>query len=353
MPATGGGTGRSRSVTPPAGGGNAGVSPTETERAERMAQALALGADAPRRRALVVVNPYATTVSDRRRRLVVAALASRYDVEAIDTQAAGHATEICREAAWEGYDVVVAFGGDGTVNEVVNGLAGSPTSVTCLPGGRTNVYCKLLGIPTEIVDATEHLLDLADCWAPRRVDLGRVNGRYFAFTAGVGIDASVVAHVDAHPRLKARYGANYFLLTALRTFSGRYRRRPPRMLVSADGAEAVAGVTAIVQNGEHYTYFNDRPVTAAAGGGLETATLTGLVLRRAHVVDVPAILARALSRRRRLVDHRMVHGFAPFTELVLHSADDRPLPLQVDGDYLGDVDEARFDVAAAGLSVVS
>jgi diacylglycerol kinase family enzyme len=330
------------------------VSPTSTERAEQMAQALELGADAPRRRALVIVNPYATTVSARRRQLVVRALGSRYEVAAIDTQAAGHATEICREAAWEGYDVVVAFGGDGTVNEVINGLAGSPTPITCLPGGRTNVYCRLLGIPAEIVDATEHLLDLADCWAPRRVDLGRVNGRLFAFSAGVGIDASVVAHVDANPALKARFGASYFLYTALRTFVGRYARRPPRMIVRAGGAgETVAGVTAIVQNGEFYTYFNDRPVTAAAGGGLESATLAGLVLRRAHVADVPAILGRALFGRRRLVDHPMVHGFAPFTELVLASADGRPLPLQVDGDYVGDVEEARFDVVVAAVCVVS
>ena len=328
------------------------MTPGSIERAQRMAQALALGADAPRRRALVIVNPYATTVSGRLRQLVVRALESRYEVEAIDTQAAGHATEICREAAWEGYDVVVAFGGDGTVNEVINGLAGSPTPITCLPGGRTNVYCKLLGIPTEIVDATEHLLDLADCWAPRQVDLGRVNGRLFAFSAGVGIDASVVAHVDANPRLKARFGANYFLYTALRTVFGRYVRRPPRMLVSVAGV-TVPGVTAIVQNGEYYTYFNDRAVRAARGGGLDSATLAGLVLRRAHAVDVPGILGRALSDRGRLVDHPMVHGFDPFSVLELRSADGRPLPLQVDGDYVGDVEEARFDVVAAALCVVS
>ena len=89
---------------------------------------------------LVIVNPYATTMSDRLKNLVVYALQGRYDVQAVDTQAKGHATELCREAAHEGYDVVVAFGGDGTVNEAANGLAGSPTPLTCLPGGATNVY---------------------------------------------------------------------------------------------------------------------------------------------------------------------------------------------------------------------
>jgi diacylglycerol kinase family enzyme len=328
------------------------VSPSSEERAEHRAEVLELTVDGPRRRALVITNPYATTVSSRLRDIVVNALSARYEVEAIDTQAAGHASEICREAAWEGYDLVVSFGGDGTVNEVINGLAGSPTPITCLPGGRTNVYCKLLGIPTEIVDATEHLLGLADRWAPRPVDLGRVNGRYFAFSAGVGIDASVVARVDDHPRWKARVGANYFLYTAITTFARRYLIRPPQILVSA-GGETVAGVTAIVQNGEYYTYFKDRPVTGAVGGGLDTATLTGLVLRRARATDVPSILARALSQRRRLVDHRRVHGFPPFSALELRSADGRPLPLHVDGDYLGEVTEARFDVVPAALTVIS
>src|SRR5581483_2207177 len=117
-----------------------------------------------------------------------------------------HATVICREAALEGYDVVVAFGGDGTVNEAVNGLAGSNTPLTALPGGSANVFAKILGIPGEIVDATEHLLRIADDWRPRRVDLGVVNGRLFTFGSGLGIDASVVRRVDERPRLKARLG---------------------------------------------------------------------------------------------------------------------------------------------------
>jgi len=104
---------------------------------------------------------------------------------------------LCREAGSEGYDVVLAFGGDGTVNEAANGLAGTRTPLTCLPGGRANVYCRMLGIPTDVVDATEHLLRMADAFAPRLVDLGRLNDRYFAFAAGVGLDAEVVQRVDA------------------------------------------------------------------------------------------------------------------------------------------------------------
>ena len=137
------------------------------ESLERLADSFAaLERPVERKRMLIIVNPYATTVSDRLKNLVVYALQGRYEVDAIDTEGRDHATVLCREAAQEGYDVVVAFGGDGTVNEAANGLAHSPTPLTCLPGGATNVYCKMLGVPGDIVDATEHLLRVADDWAP-------------------------------------------------------------------------------------------------------------------------------------------------------------------------------------------
>ena len=176
----------------------------------RLLDVAALERPAQAKRMLVIVNPYATTMSDRLKHLVVYALQGRYQVTAIDTQRRGHAIDLCREAAEEGFDVVVAFGGDGTVNEAANGLAGFPTPLTCLPGGSNNVFCKMLGIPNDVVDATEHLLRLPDRWEPRAVDLGRVNGRWFTFAAGVGLDASVVERVDSHPHLKSRYGAWYY-----------------------------------------------------------------------------------------------------------------------------------------------
>src|SRR5205085_10872852 len=123
--------------------------------------------------------------------LVVYGLRGRYAGGAVDTEARDHATDICRQAAREGYDVVVAFGGDGTVNEAANGLAGSETPLCCLPGGRANVYCRMLGIPTDVVDATEHLLRMADAWGPRRVDLASLNGRHCVFSGRVGPAAGV------------------------------------------------------------------------------------------------------------------------------------------------------------------
>src|ERR1700710_2321566 len=169
---------------------------------------------------LVIVNPYATTVSDRLRNLVVYALQGRYEVDAVDTEARDHATALCREAASEGYDVVVAFGGDGTVTEAANGLRGSETPLAILPGGSTNVYARMLGVPNDIVDATEHLLRMADRWQPRQVSMAVVNDRRFLFSSGLGLDAAVVARVDSHPHLKARFGPWYFAWCGVTEFLG-------------------------------------------------------------------------------------------------------------------------------------
>src|SRR5581483_7028071 len=231
-----------------------GMAATSSDPLTRLEAALERSEGTPSKRMLIIVNPYATTVSDRLKNLVVYALRGSYHVDAIDTEARDHATELCREAAREGYDVVVAFGGDGTVNEAANGLAGTDTPLSCLPGGRTNVYCRMLGIPTDVVDATEHLLQMADDWQPRKVDLGTINDRAFLFAAGVGLDASVVEQVDAHPRLKARLGEWYYTWTGIRTFNRRYLFRPLQLEARIDGA-AVRGVTTIVQNAAPYTYF--------------------------------------------------------------------------------------------------
>jgi diacylglycerol kinase family enzyme len=307
---------------------------------------------AQKRRMLIIVNPYATTVSDRLRHLVVYALQGRFEVDAVDTEDRGHATEICREAAHEGYDVVVAFGGDGTVNEAANGLIGSSTPLCCLPGGSANVFGKMLGIPGDLVDATEHLLAMADDWHPRKVDLGVVNGRCFTFASGLGLDASVVERVDSNPRMKARFGAYFFTWVAVSTFLRRYLVRPPRLRVEAAG-ETLDGVTAIVQNGSPFTYFQNRPIEIAEGASLHSGKLAGGVLHRATPASMPFIAWRALSRRARVVRHRQITGLADMTELTVRSADGRALPLQVDGDYLGEVEEARYSIMPEALYVVS
>jgi diacylglycerol kinase family enzyme len=319
---------------------------------ERLAEAATLSAPVERKRMLVIVNPYASTMSARLRNLVVAALHRRYEVDAIDTLARGHATELCREAAQEGYDVVVSFGGDGTVNEVANGLAGLGTPLTCLPGGATNVLCKLLGIPGDIVDATEHLLAMADTWSPRQIDLGTANGRAFTFSSGFGLDASIVKRIEASPGLKRHRLREYFFVYAAVETVLRNSVRPPRMEVHVDGRVDRA-ITTLVQNGEHFTYLDDKPIHVAEGAALDSGTLAGIALRGVMPQDIPGIAVRLLSAKRSIVGHRRILAFRDVSELRCVSSDGRAIPLHVDGDHVGDVTEAVFGVLPGALAVVA
>ena len=325
---------------------------TTLERAEDLAER-ALPERRPKKRMLVIVNPYATTVSDRLKNLVVYALQGRYDVEAIDTQSRNHATDLCRDAAAEGYDVVVAFGGDGTVNEAANGLVGSDTPLTCLPGGATNVFCRMLGIPNDVVDATEHLLRIADDFEPRRIDTGIVNGRHFVFASGIGLDASVVERVDAHPRLKARLGPWYFTYAAIGTFNRKYLVKPVRVRVEADG-RAVEGVTVILQNGDPFTYFRNRPIRICAGRELDDGKLGLAVLKKSTPGEIPTVIARVFSAKAETVQrHRQIEAIDDVDAARVVSLDDRRFPLQVDGDFIGEFDEVEYRVGPRALSVLS
>jgi diacylglycerol kinase family enzyme len=330
------------------------MSITETSGELRLDAKREVEARTPSKRMLVIVNPYATTVSDRLKHLVVYALRSSYLVDAVDTERRNHATDLCREAAAAGYDVVVAFGGDGTVNEAANGLAGSDTALTCLPGGRVNVYCRMLGIPADVVDATEHLLGLADDWHPRKVDLGVVNDRYFAVNCGIGLDAAVVQEVDAHPRLKTRFGEYYYAAVGTKTFSRRYLRNPPQLsLTLPDGTPPVQGVLAVIQNGERYTYFGNRAIDLIGGSTLDSGDMSGVVLKHTSPLEIPTIAYRMLASEGGVSRHRQVASFRNVDSLRIDPVGDTRLPIQVDGDYIGEADQAVFSIAPGALTVIS
>jgi diacylglycerol kinase family enzyme len=312
-----------------------------------------------KKRMLLIVNPYATTVSDRLKNLVVYALQGRFEVEAVSTQAQNHATEIGREARDGGYDVVVAFGGDGTLNEVANGLAGTDLPVATLPGGSTNVVCRTLGMPNDVVDATEHLLSLADDWSPRKIDLGMVDGRYFVFSCGVGIDATVVRRVDANPKLKATAGPYYYSWAGVSGFYRRYLVNPIRVRTTVDGHEPVEGVTTIVQNSDPFTYFASRPIRVCEGIAIDDGTLSLAVLKRAAQRDMPTLISRLFNESSPAARHKQVAHFDDVTHAVVETvsrAKDgtvRPFPLQVDGDYIGERDRIELRAAPAALTVIA
>jgi diacylglycerol kinase family enzyme len=312
-----------------------------------------------KKRMLLIVNPYATTVSDRLKNLVVYALQGRFDVEAVTTQAQNHATEIGREARDGGYDVVVAFGGDGTLNEVANGLAGSDLPVAVLPGGSTNVVCRTLGMPNDVVDATEHLLTLADDWQPRKIDLGMVDERYFVFSCGVGIDASVVKRVDRNPTLKGNAGPYYYSWAGVSSFYRKYLLNPVRVRTTVDGAEPVEGITTIVQNSDPFTYFTTHPIRVCEGIEIDDGTLSIAVLKRAAQRDMPTLITRLFSATKPAARHKQVTHFDDVVHAVVETVSEtkegrpRPFPLQVDGDYIGERDRIELRAVPGGLTILA
>jgi diacylglycerol kinase family enzyme len=311
-----------------------------------------------KKRMLIIVNPYATTVSDRLKNLVVYALQGRYEVEAVSTEAQNHATEIGRVAVDGGYDLVVAFGGDGTLNEVANGLVGTDVPVTILPGGSTNVVARTLGIPNDVVDATEHLLGLADRFEPRRIDLGIANGRRFVFSCGSGLDATAAMNVDLRPKLKARAGPYFYTWVAVSAFYRQYLRNPIRMRLET-GGQTAEGITVLAQNSDPFTYFGRRPVRVCEGIAIDDGTLSVAVLRRAAQRDMGPIIARVLIERLRASRHRQIDHFDDVTVARVESisTDDegvpRPFPIQVDGDFIGAHAELELGIDPGALTVVA
>ena len=302
----------------------------------------------------VIVNPYATTTSARLKQLVVYALQGRFEVDVGETERRDHATELARDGRRaRATTSSCAFGGDGTVNEVANGLAGTDTVLTCLPGGATNVYHRMIGIPTDVVDATEHLLRLADDWHPRAIDIARVNDRWFTFAAG------------RRPRRRRSSSASTAARGSRRA-SARCSTRSPRprrscastcatrrTLIAEIGGEEYRGVTVAVQNTQPYTYFGRRPVTLSEGATLDL----GRPLRRGARARQPARHPRdgatGCSRPARgsATTGASTRSTAS-TALRVRSADERPVPLQVDGDYIGAHEEAVFTILPGGLRIV-
>jgi len=302
---------------------------------------------------LVVVNPYATSVDRKMRDLVIAALSSRYEVEVADTEAPGHARELAAAAAGEGTEIVATLGGDGTLNEAAAALAGSDIPLYPLPGGSQNVFAKLLGLPSEIVDSTARLLELSDLWPLRRVDLGRVNDRIFTFAAGVGLDASVVAKVDANPDRKARLKQWSYVQSGITVFLRSYAMRRPRIVVESGEGDEIAASTVLVQNGESFTFAGARPVTLCGNVELDSGSFSAALVKSGAPLRAGATALRIVGATAESGGNNGTAQLGPLTTLKLRSADDQPLPLQVDGDFAGEHTAVEFAIEPGALTVLA
>ena len=305
-------------------------------------------------RALLVVNPMATATTERMRDVLTHALASETKLDVVQTQARGHATSLARQAVVDGLDVVVALGGDGTVNEVVNGLlaegpvAGLP-ALAVVPGGNANVFARALGLPAHPVEATGLLLSALRTGQRRSVSLGQADDRWFTFCAGLGLDAEVVRRVEAQRARGAKATPALFVRQGVTQFFLHGRRREPGITVHADGREPEKVGLALVCNSDPWTYLGPRPVRpcpdASFDLGLDLFGLRSL-----------GTLTTLRHLRQILAAHPKPAGRAV---LSLHDLDgfrlttDRPMALQVDGDDLGDRTEVVFRSARNALDVVA
>ena len=304
-------------------------------------------------RALLVVNPKATATSARTRDVLAHALASETRLEVVETKARNHATELARQATEDGLDVVVALGGDGTVNEVVNGLLhdGPGPRVPALavvPGGSTNVFARALGQPGTAVEATSDLLEAIRLDRRRTIGLGKADERWFTFCAGLGLDAEVVRRVEHRRGHGKRATPQLFVREALAEFfRGTDRSLPPLRLVR-DGVETETLGLALVCNTSPWTYLGARPVVPCPDASFETG-LDVFGLRTLGTVGtlrhLRQILATGVRPRGKAL--LALHDLDAFTV-----AADRPLPLQVDGDDLGDRSAVRFTAVRDALQVL-
>jgi diacylglycerol kinase family enzyme len=314
-------------------------------------------------RALLVVNPKATTTSERSRDVLVRALRSAVTLTVEYTTRRGHAAHLAQAAAESGVDVVVTLGGDGTVNEAVNGLMAAHAALDALegpraqalpalavvPGGSTNVFARALGLPRDWVDGTSVILEALREGRHRVIGLGRADDRYFTFTAGVGLDAAVVRRVE-QARLRGRKSTPtlYFQSIVGQFLFGEDRRTPP-LAIERPGEPAEPDLgSVIVQNTSPWTYLGDRPIhpspTASFDRGLDV-----LAVRRLAIPATARTFAQLATRKDGPRGKQVVHLVDQDEFTVVAS---RPQAFQLDGDYLGERQKVHFASIPDALRVI-
>jgi diacylglycerol kinase family enzyme len=307
-------------------------------------------------RILLVVNAFASSVTARNTVVVHRTLSGgvpagadrpRHDVQIVETNRRGHATRFAQDAARRGVDVVIGYGGDGTLNEVATGVAGTDTALGVLPGGSTNVFARTIGLPNDPVAASRRVLAGIEALDGDRtsaapIGLGRVNGRFFCFHTGIGFDAAVVAAVERRASVKRWLGHPLFIWASLRTWTTGYDRRRPHFAVRGDGFSVDDGYFSVVLNTNPYTYLGNRALDLSPAATLDR----GLVVVTFRTMRAGAIIG-SLAGALRGGGVRPSAGLDVRTDL--HSlevvaADTHAdgVPYQVDGDHLGATRRLEF-----------
>ena len=305
-------------------------------------------------RVLVVANPRATSITASQRRVLVDALGRTAQVMLEETANRGHGAALACRAMRDGVEAVVALGGDGTINEVVNGVLtdglhdGVP-AVGVVPAGSTNVFARALGLPNDPIESTAILLEALVSGRRRHISVGRADDRWFLFAAGLGYDAAVVAAVE-RARAKGRRSTHtLYVRTAVREFGRQLRQRPAIAVEHPDGTGRAGMHFAVVSNVSPWTFLGNRAVTVNPHASFETGLSLYGRLRMGPVSMVRGVAD--LLATDRVPGGRAVLIEDDLDELTLTAT--RPQPFQVDGDYLGERERVRFRNAPRALAIIA
>jgi diacylglycerol kinase family enzyme len=311
-------------------------------------------------RALLIVNPHATSTTRLRRDVIVRALSSAVELEVVETRYRGHATSLAATARSGGFGLVLTLGGDGTVNEAVNGILGTaraadpgPGSIpalAALPGGNANVFTRNVGLPSDPVDAAGQILQALAEGRCRTLGLGLAGDRYFTFNAGLGLDAEVVRAVDGHRARGRTATPGLYVRMILRQFYRVTDRHRPALTLERDGHPPAGPLfLSIVSNTAPWTYLGRRPVytnpDAAFDRGLDV-----FALRSLRTISTVRTIRQMLSPARP-PRGRSVLTLHDQPELILRSS--RPVAFQVDGEYMGEHECVRFRSVPDALRVIA
>jgi diacylglycerol kinase family enzyme len=299
----------------------------------------------------MIVNPNASSTSGDIPDLVARSLAGLVDLEVERTQHRGHAREL---AAVAQVDLVIVLGGDGSVNEVVNGLmsrAGPRPRLAVIPGGGGNVLARGLGVPAKATAAVRHVRAVIESGRYRTIGLGLAGDRYFTFSAGLGMDAEVVGEVERQRTKGRRETASLFLRTMTRLYFRGTDRRRPALTLQHDGQPPAGQLfMCIITNRSPWTYLRGRALLPVPHPDFNSG-LDVLGLKRLRASTILAVVGQMLWVRKRGLRGRdllFAHGL---DSLTLRSA--RPIAFQVDGEYLGETEAVKFQFVPDALQVVA
>jgi diacylglycerol kinase family enzyme len=295
-------------------------------------------------RAALIVNPYSTQVTGERITSVERALRERVEVRTVFTQYAGHATELARELSADA-DAIVVFSGDGTYNEALNGADGR-LPFGFLPGGGTSVLPRALGLPRDPVSAAGQVATALAVRRTRRITLGSVNGRRFCFSAGLGFDGEAVRRLNQLGRdpAGARPGDFAFLQMVVRMLAERRARWEPELEIEGFGRAAFV----FVANCDPYSYAGSVPLHIAPAARFEDG-LDFVAPTRVRPRDVPRLIGYMLRGKGQLEAADILSGH-DLDRIVVRA--ELPLPLQADGEDLGDAVEVVFEARRDAVSVL-